>query len=289
MSLFWLLRPLHRRLGRDRRPHGPILEQKGRARQSETVDPLPSHGHSRRLFWPPVPLLVGVCGVRGVHLLLCHTVSLHSCSDSIQPAPPGSSVSLDRGLDVGALVLVLTISLVLGGFTSGGGHRTKPGLSLSHQSFLPCRPALPGPRPWRVRGSRRAEHQDVCSPVGASGGMGASVFPQEGEGGSVGQRADQGVGPSPATAGALVSGGSLLHVRTHGRSGAGLPRPRIVCAAVTTVGGTLVWVPSGSREAEKLQKGARNPNTGRRAPSAWQESEVGPSTVHHQLPSDQHV
>lgn len=51
----------------------------------------------------------------------------------------------------------------------------------------------------------------------------------------------------------------------------------------------LVRLLSGSSEAEKLEKGARAPNTGRGAPPCLQDSEVGPSTVHRQLPSDQRV
>lgn len=49
----------------------------------------------------------------------------------------------------------------------------------------------------------------------------------------------------------------------------------------------LVWLLSSSSEAEKLEKGARTPNTGCGASPCLQDSEVGPSAVHRQLPSDQ--
>lgn len=71
--------------------------------------------------------------------------------------------------------------------------------------------------------------------------------------------------------GGALGGASLPHTRTRGGS-AGLPTPRIVCAARTT-GGTSVWPPSGPSEAEKLQEGARTPNTRGGHPSPRQAGE----------------
>lgn len=45
------------------------------------------------------------------------------------------------------------------------------------------------------------------------------------------------------------------------------------CVQLGRPGGTSVWPPSGPSEAEKLQKGARTPNTGGGHPSPHQAGE----------------